>query len=94
MGLDLAPTPVSLGLYCSVVPFSDTACSVRTDIAGNVLPVLGIPASGTPPLPSGVWTPVNEVVTTSPATNSAVVSCIIGLDFYDMVYLNANSPSF
>jgi hypothetical protein len=84
----------SADLYCDVVPFSDAACSVRTDPAtGDVLPVLGTEASP-PNLVNGVWTPVNETVTTSAVTHSAVVGCVVGSSYYDMVYVNASSASF
>jgi hypothetical protein len=81
-------------LYCTVYPFSDASCSVRTDPGtGNVLPILGAQASPAN-LVNGVWTSVNETVTTSAVTNSAVVSCVVGANYYDMVYVNPSSASF
>jgi hypothetical protein len=90
MGLTLS---AGADLFCYVVPFSDGACAVRTDSTGAVLPLLGNQSSP-PNLVNNVWTQVNETVTTSAATNSAVVSCVIGASYYDMIYFNATSPSF
>jgi hypothetical protein len=81
-------------LYCDVIPFSDVACSLRTDPStGDVLPLLG--AQSSPPnVVNGVWTRVDETVTTSAVTQSARVGCVIGASFYDMVYMNGSSASF
>jgi hypothetical protein len=80
--------------FCEVIPYADAACSDRTDPStGDVLPVLGIQSSP-PNAANGVWTRVDETVTTSAVTHGARVGCVTGVSFYDMVYVNASSPSF